>query len=226
MVEELVELFPGPRGGVLRAKVVQDEKVGIPEGVEAIVVAAAGVRVKGGSQVIEQIRNHLEDDRPTRLPPEHLDCDSGGEVGLADTAPPVQEEPARRRLDEVERFLVRLDHAGDRRIESVERLVLERIQVREATQLFALTVRPLPHPALTREDAAEFWMTHREVATDKARILAHGTGGRLRFRRNGSPCDGDRDVLHDVADALHRSLVPVTPAPRPSVAHFSKMRCT
>gem|GEM_PF-2457684 len=62
MIEDLIELFPRPRRGVFCTQIVQNEKLGVANGVESIIIGYAVTRVEGGTQMIEQIWNNRKKD--------------------------------------------------------------------------------------------------------------------------------------------------------------------
>ena len=56
-VEDLIQLLFGPRRGVLRAQIIEDQDRRIPDIIEALVIRFIRRRAVGGAQIIKQIRH-------------------------------------------------------------------------------------------------------------------------------------------------------------------------
>ena len=78
MIDELKELFVGPRGGVLGTKIVEHQQIGIPDLLETFVVRDATLWIECGSKLIEQIGHNAEVDRGLGIAGPIGICDRGG----------------------------------------------------------------------------------------------------------------------------------------------------
>src|SRR5215211_8276202 len=67
VVDDLVELLPGPGGGVLGSQIVEHQQGGAANLVEAVVVGDAPCRVERGAQVVEEIGYDREVNAPLAL---------------------------------------------------------------------------------------------------------------------------------------------------------------
>src|SRR5215210_6315121 len=111
------------------------------------------------------------------------------------------------------------------RLEVLERMAREPVEIREAAQRFALPLRLLGEPAFTMDEPAEIGVSNGDLHAHPARVLTDGTAPRWARRRRAIAAgrtDRDGEGGEDVADAFHRvSRCPALPVP---LARFSSCR--
>src|SRR5215203_510042 len=108
------------------------------------------------------------------------------------------------------------------RLEVLERMARESIEVREFAQLLALPLCLLREPALAMDQPAEIGVSNRNLHAHPARVFADGTApcwGRRGRAVAAGRTDRDREGGEDVADAFHEiSRCPALTVP---LARFS-----
>lgn len=149
--------------------------------VEPLVVGDAVTGVKGGSQMVKEVRHHGKEHPLVRIPGHELGRDGDREVSLSAPASTVQKEPAFRSAAVLVCSGERLINTVDRSVECRKRAVDERVEIRQAAELVGAALFLGLELALAGKEAAKVGVTDGSINPQPPRVLTNGTlrrGGR------------------------------------------------
>src|SRR5215212_122727 len=207
VVDDLIELFTCPGCGVLGPQVVEYEQGSTPNLVEAVVVGNSLSWVKGCAQVVEEIGYDGEVDAAIAVADLQCRCDRQMSFSHADAAPQIKPAVLRIRVTSKRTGNVEGFFRSWNRLEVLERMTRETVEIRESAQCLALPLSLLREPALAVDEAPKIGVSNRDLHAHPSRIFADWTApGRGRRRRavaaGGTYRDGEGG--EDVANTFHR----------------------